>query len=75
MGDPVPRTRPHLGRVTTYDADRGLGTVTSDEGREFAFHAVAIADGSRQVDEGTRVTFLVVAGLGGRLEARGLVKL
>lgn len=75
MGDPVSRTRPYLGRVTAYDADRGLGTVASDEGREFSFHAVAIADGSRDIDEGTRVTFLIVAGLGGKLEARGLVKL
>jgi cold shock CspA family protein len=49
--------------------------VTSDEGRDFSFHAASIADGSRHVDDGARVTFLVVAGLGGRLEARGLVKL
>jgi cold shock CspA family protein len=74
MGDPVTRARPHLGRVTTYDAERGLGSVTSDEGEEFSFHAVAIADGSRDIDAGARVAFLVAAGLGGRLEARGLVK-
>jgi cold shock CspA family protein len=73
MGDPVSRTRPHLGRVTSYDTERGLGTVTSDEGREFPFHAVSIADGSRQIDAGTRVAFVIAAGLGGRLEARGLV--
>jgi cold shock CspA family protein len=75
MVDPVARSRPHLGRVTTYDANRGLGTVTSDEGREFSFHAVAIADGSRDITDGARVAFLVAAGLGGKLEARGLVKL
>lgn len=75
MGDPTTGRRPYLGRVTTYDSERGLGTVTADEGMEFTFHATAIADGTREIDPGTRVTFLVVAGLGGRYEARGLVKL
>lgn len=73
MGDPVSRRRPHLGRVTSFDFDRALGTVTSDEGAEFGFHATAIADGSRTIDVGTRVAFVIAAGLGGHLEARGLV--
>jgi cold shock CspA family protein len=73
MADPVSRRHPHLGRVTSFDADRALGTVTSDEGREFGFHAVAIADGSRDIEVGARVTFLVEAGHRGLLEARGLV--
>jgi cold shock CspA family protein len=73
MGDPVSHRRPLLGRVTSFDSDRALGTVTADEGTEFGFHAVAIADGSRDIEVGSRVTFLVRAGHRGLLEARGLV--
>ena len=75
MADPVSHHRPHLGRVTAFDADRALGTVTADEGAEFGFHSTAIADGTRTIEVGARVVFDVRAGLGGRLEARGLVVL
>jgi CspA family cold shock protein len=60
------------GRVTTFDARRGWGTVTDSEGVEFEFHATAIADGSRLVETGTEVRFTVAAGHRGRYEARGL---
>jgi cold shock CspA family protein len=60
------------GRVTTFDARRGWGTVTDSEGTEFEFHATAIADGSRLIEPGTEVSFNVVAGHRGRYEARGL---
>ncbi len=69
---PDPR-RPAVGEVAEFDADRGLGTVAADDGRTLPFHCTAIADGSRQIDPGTRVSFVVFPGHLGRLEARGLV--
>jgi cold shock CspA family protein len=67
--------RPAVGIVAEFDVDRGLGTVeVADDGAAaLPFHCTAIADGSRRIDPGTRVTFVVVPGHLGRLEARGLV--
>jgi cold shock CspA family protein len=67
--------RPALGRVTSFDARRGLGIVTDSEGAAFDFHATAIVDGSRLIDPGAEVTFSVVPGHRGRYEARGLTVL
>jgi cold shock CspA family protein len=61
------------GGVATFDEDRGLGTVVTDDGRFLPFHCTAIADGSRTIVVGTRVAFSVVAGHLGRWEATGLV--
>jgi cold shock CspA family protein len=58
--------------VTSFDATRGLGTVTDDHGASFGFHATAIADGSRAIDVGTEVIFTVVPGHRGRYEARSI---
>ena len=69
------RFGPSLGRVTSFDARRGWGTVTDSEGAEFEFHATAIVDGSRRIDSGTPVAFSVVPGHRGRYEARGLTVL
>jgi cold shock CspA family protein len=44
-----------LGHVEAFDDRRGDGLLRSDEGARFYFHCVAIADGSRQIDPGTRV--------------------
>ncbi len=60
------------GRVATFDGERGLGTVVTDDGRLLPFHCTAIADGSRAIAVGTRVAFRVVAGHLGRWEATGL---
>jgi cold shock CspA family protein len=70
---PVDATGPHLGRVASFDPTRGLGTVTGDEGAVYAFHATAIADGSRRIDVGARVAYSLAPGHGGRYEARKLV--
>jgi cold shock CspA family protein len=43
------------GVVTAFDELRGDGMVTSDAGAEFYFHCVALADGTRRIDVGTRV--------------------
>jgi cold shock CspA family protein len=57
--------------VAQYDSDRGLGFVVAGD-ESFRFHATAIADGSRQIEAGRRVTFVLAPGPGGVLEARGL---
>ena len=64
---------PRHGHVSSFDARQGLGTVTDEAGTEFDFHATAIADGSRRIDEGTAVTFCAAPGQRGRYEARSLV--
>jgi len=61
-----------IGTVTVFDAHRGLGTVVDDTGSELAFHCTAIADGSRRIEVGARVSFVVVPGHLGRMEAREL---
>lgn len=61
------------GTVTAFDADRGLGTVTTAGGVALPFHCTAIADGSRQIEVGAAVAFTTAAGHLGRLEARELV--
>ena len=60
------------GRVARFDVEVGLGTLRGDDGRDYPFHCTQIADGSRTVDEGVRVSFAVVAGHGGRWEAMAI---
>jgi cold shock CspA family protein len=52
------------GRVATFDADVGLGTVESNAGDTFVFHCVEIADGSRTIAVGTDVDFTLMAKFG-----------
>ncbi len=75
MADPVLTAGPRLGRVTAFDPGRGLGAVRDDDGTSYAFHATAIADGSRRIDVGAAVAFIVAPGHRGRYEARSLVAL
>ena len=72
MGGPVPFAGPQHGRVASFDADRGLGTVKGSDGTSFGFHATAIADGTRRIAVGTVVVFSVCPGQRGRYEARSL---
>jgi cold shock CspA family protein len=60
------------GTVTAFDERVGLGVVTGDDGAEWPFHAIAVADGRRTIAVGTRVDFEVVAGLLGRWEAASI---
>jgi cold shock CspA family protein len=69
---PVPPAGLHHGRVASFDPTRGLGTVLDADGTRYDFHATAIADGSRSIEVGTTVTFLVTPGQRGRYEARSL---
>ena len=73
MAAPVGTAGPHLGRVASFDPTRGLGTVTDDSGSVHAFHATTIADGSRRIDVGSRVSYSLAPGHGGRREVRRLV--
>jgi cold shock CspA family protein len=63
---------PRIGVVAEFDEPRGLGVVRADDGATFPFHCAALADGTRQVEPGTRVVFSVTAGHGGRYEARAV---
>lgn len=53
-----------LGTVTSFDHDRGLGTITGDDGARFEFHCVSIGNGSRMIDAGSRVRFTIERKLG-----------
>jgi cold shock CspA family protein len=53
-----------LGTVTDFDERVGLGTVTGDDSRTYPFHCTQIADGSRAITVGTRVSFDVWPRLG-----------
>jgi cold shock CspA family protein len=46
-----------VGSVTSFSDSVGLGTVTADDGREFEFHCIEIADGSRTIEVGAQVAF------------------
>jgi cold shock CspA family protein len=72
MGGPIPSAGPHHGRVTSFDRTRGLGRVQEPDGTDYAFHATAIADGSRSIEVDAAVVFTVVPGHQGSFEARGL---
>ena len=74
---PLPRssTSARRGHVTEFDAQRGLGVVTTDDGTAFPFHCTQIVDDSRVVDVGAVVEFVVIAGGVGRWEAGDIVKL
>jgi cold shock CspA family protein len=74
VANPVSAAGPHHGRVATFDATRGLGTVDDDDGTAYGFHATAIADGSRRIEVGTAVVFTVSPGHRGLYEARSLVR-
>ena len=62
------------GTVTTFDERRGLGTIAADDGTTYSFHATRIADQSRKITPGTKVSFEVVPGHLGRWEAARIVK-
>jgi cold shock CspA family protein len=61
------------GVVSEFDDPRGLGSVLGDDGRRYEFHCTAVADGSRSIDVGTRVTFILAVAHRGRLEARDII--
>ena len=58
----------HTGVVASFDAERGLGDVREGDAVR-PFHCTAIADGSRSIEVGAAVSFVVVPGPLGRWEA------
>jgi cold shock CspA family protein len=71
---PARRGAAVTGTVASFDAERGLGTVADEEGTELSFHCSAITDGTRQIDVGQPVTFVVRPTHRGLLEARAVQK-
>jgi cold shock CspA family protein len=63
------------GVVSEFDEPRGLGAVRDEGGHAYRFHCTAISDGSRSIEVGARVSFVVRPGHLGLLEARELTKL
>jgi len=66
------------GIVADFDDPAGYGTIieaapdgatTGESPVEWFFHCSAIADGSRSIEPGTRITCHLVAGHMGRIEA------
>lgn len=57
------------GTVASFDQAAGLGVINGSDGEVFPFHCTAIADGTRDIEVGKTVTFMVVAGHLGKLEA------
>ncbi len=45
------------GTVSAFDQAKGLGTVTTDAGQEYSFHAIEIDDRTRTIDIGQPVRF------------------
>jgi hypothetical protein len=77
VGAPIPVGAPMPGEVVEYDAERGLGVVKATGAMvgggaptRYSFHCTAIAGGSRLIEPGTAVTFVLAPGLGGLFEAR-----
>jgi len=60
------------GKVTEFDAARGWGTVTGDDGTRADFHCTQIADGTRSIAVGTVVRYRLDAGHLGRWEAAAI---
>ena len=57
-----------LGRIALFDDARGDGVFRSENGEEFYFHCVVIADGSRTIAPGTLARALRRVGHLGRDE-------
>ncbi len=54
--------------MVAFDEPRGLGTIEA-AGVEHPFHCTQIADGTRSIEVGTKVTFELRPGHLGRYEA------
>ncbi|CAB4666934.1 unannotated protein [freshwater metagenome] len=49
----------HVGHVVAFDFHAGLGEIRDEQGRVWPFHCVSLSDGSRSIDIGTHVKFIV----------------
>ncbi|MGD0852628.1 MAG: hypothetical protein ABSA07_04635 [Acidimicrobiales bacterium] len=62
------------GRIEAFDEHRGDGLVRSDAGEGFYFHCVDIADGTRTITVGQRVSAKRSVGHLGHDEAAEIVE-
>ena len=62
------------GTVSAFDEGRGRGLVTASDGATFEFHATRLADGTRRIAVGTKVSFEVVPAPHGRWEANRVTR-
>ena len=69
MTSPDHKPDEQMGRVSEFDAARGWGAITTDDGARFEFHCTQIADGARTIPVGVPVRFRVRPGQLGRWEA------
>jgi len=66
---------PEQGTVKWFNDDKGYGFIVRERGADvFVHHANIIAEGSRTLSEGDRVSFEVVEGPRG-LQAKNVVKI
>ncbi|MCU1488481.1 MAG: hypothetical protein JWN67_5227 [Actinomycetia bacterium] len=57
------------GVVAEFDDQKGYGTIRRPDGDEVFFHCTRIADGTRTIAVGARVSFELIPGHHGRQEA------
>ena len=62
------------GVVVDFDEQVGLGTIEDGDGARWGFHCTRITDGTRTIDPGTTVVFIVGPGGPGRWEAVEVLK-
>jgi cold shock CspA family protein len=76
MEAPVGATGPLRGIVTSFDTSKGRGSVQPEGecGTMLGFHCTSIADGTRCIEPGTAVSFLVRPAVGGCWEARSVTQ-
>jgi cold shock CspA family protein len=60
------------GVVSSFDDPRGIGVITDSSGVDRRFHCTQIADGSRTIDVGAEVRFVVRAAPDGTWEAEAI---
>ncbi len=63
-----------VGVIESFDDRRGDGVVRSDGGERFYFHCVSIADGTRHIEPGVRVSGERFVGHVGRDEVVAVTK-
>ena len=61
------------GVVEAFDDESGLGTVAGEDGVVLGFHCTEIADGSRTIDVGATVSYVVGPAGPGVWEAKDLI--
>ena len=59
------------GVVRVFDEAAGLGVIDGDDGRDYPFHCIEIADGTRTIEPGIEVGFDRLAKFG-RWEASNI---